>query len=181
MLVIASPSALDGLYLLSIENRDEQPMRAHERPVLPDNHQIHRVPFSQLSSKTDSLWTAYQQQSRNPTPRVSHCNLAIRQQYLNTEGPNHRAGAYKGRLRRDSNSRRELPSHAFEACSLDRSDTQPWSLPDIAEQQLFYYATESLPGKRRGAASGRSEQPGGHSVRRARMACARSASWSSGG
>lgn len=60
-----------------------------------------------------------------------------------------------GRLRRDSNSRRELPSHAFEACSLDRSDTQPWSLPDTAEQQLFYYATESLPGKRRGAVNGR--------------------------
>ena len=29
------------------------------------------------------------------------------------------------RIRRDSNSRRGSPSHAFEACSLDRSDTYP--------------------------------------------------------
>ena len=30
------------------------------------------------------------------------------------------------RIRRDSNSRRGSPSHAFEACSLDRSDTYPF-------------------------------------------------------
>ena len=40
-----------------------------------------------------------------------------------TRNPDMRTG-------RDSNSRRGLPSHAFEACSLDRSDTYPYAQAD---------------------------------------------------
>ena len=41
------------------------------------------------------------------------------------------------RMRRDSNSRRVSPSHAFEACSFDRSDTHPH-----CTRQLVYYTTK---------------------------------------
>ena len=39
--------------------------------------------------------------------------------------------AFWWRMRRDSNSRRGSPSHAFEACSLDRSDTHPVLLSNL--------------------------------------------------
>lgn len=43
------------------------------------------------------------------------------------------------RMKRDSNSRRILPSHAFEACSLDRSDIHPFcaNCKMQKETQLF--------------------------------------------
>lgn len=40
----------------------------------------------------------------------------------------HALGLVNSRMKRDSNSRRILPSHAFEACSLDRSDIHPLTI-----------------------------------------------------
>ena len=40
----------------------------------------------------------------------------------------HALGLVNSRMKRDSNSRRSLPSHAFEACSLDRSDIHPLAI-----------------------------------------------------
>lgn len=69
--------------------------------------------------------------SNTPNARESSHGLQSLTKFGELKKPKailHALGLVNSRMKRDSNSRRSLPSHAFEACSLDRSDIHPLAI-----------------------------------------------------
>ncbi len=69
--------------------------------------------------------------SNTPNARESSRGLQSLTKFGELKKPKailHALGLVNSRMKRDSNSRRILPSHAFEACSLDRSDIHPLTI-----------------------------------------------------
>jgi hypothetical protein len=85
--------------------------RAHHAPNVSPN--MRRNMYLYATRRNPAWW------GDTPRNRWNHAVFG-----LITRNP---AGGTHGvlRMRRDSNSRRVSPSHAFEACSFDRSDTHP--------------------------------------------------------